>query len=94
MGASLEKWARVSQLPRLLAARSPAFSLQQTRFNEDPSKDGTARRALVPLLPPGAHVYTLEASFWAAAGAGGMEPLTPERCARVRAGCGKCVCLF
>jgi len=50
--------------PRLLDKQAPTFSLQQTRFDMDPSKEGSGRRALGELFPD-VHCYTLEVSFFA-----------------------------
>lgn len=60
----LQMVERESVFPRLLDANSPHFSFHHTRFDNDPSKEGSGRRALGELLPD-VHCYTLEVSFYA-----------------------------
>ena len=76
-----ESIEKESIFPRLLDANSRDFSFSQTRFDADPSKEGTGRRALGELLAPsGVHCYTLEVSFFAAKNEEQDEsvPFTPE----------------
>lgn len=55
-----------TRFPFLFAARSKEFSFEQSRFDSDPCKEGTGRRALGDLLGADTHCYTLEVSFFAA----------------------------
>jgi hypothetical protein len=79
--ASVARWEHESRFPRLLGARSRTFSFLQTRFNSDPSKEGTARRELGCLLGFPTHVYTLETSNYAtrSPGESACAALTPAR---------------
>merc|ERR1712196_478161 len=56
---------RDREFPRLLSARAPDFKFHQTKFDQDPSKEGTGRRELGAIMP-GVRCYTLEVSFFAA----------------------------
>ena len=81
--ASLAAWAREACFPRLLGERSPSFSLADTRFDADPAKEGTGRRALGSHVGKGgALCYTLEASFYGfapkPAGGGPHRPPAPR----------------
>jgi hypothetical protein len=44
---------------------APDFSFLQTRFDNDPGKEGSGRRALGQMCGPNVHCYTLEVSFFA-----------------------------
>lgn len=50
-------------LPRLLGTLSPDFSYEMSKFDNNASKTGSARRSMSDLLP-GVSCYTFEASFF------------------------------
>ena len=55
----------VASFPRSLGTHAAAFALTGCKFDTDPSKVGTGRRALSVALP-GVHCYTLEVSMFCA----------------------------
>eukprot|EP00903_Cladosiphon_okamuranus_P010151 g9612.t1 len=66
-----------SVFPRMLERNAPDFSFSRSRFDADPSKEGTGRRALGQLLAPDVLCYTLEVSFYASMREGvGLVPYT------------------
>eukprot|EP00753_Platysulcus_tardus_P018221 PLAT6783.1.p1 GENE.PLAT6783.1~~PLAT6783.1.p1 ORF type:complete len:613 (-),score=151.44 PLAT6783.1:86-1924(-) len=64
------------RFPALLDGISRQFSLSDTRFDTDPAKGGTGRRALGDLFAADVHCYTLEVSFFASL-ASGARKATP-----------------
>ncbi|CAN0073740.1 unnamed protein product, partial [Scytosiphon promiscuus] len=54
-----------SVFPRMLATNAPDFSFARSKFDADPNKEGTGRRALGQLLSPDVLCFTLEVSFYA-----------------------------
>lgn len=67
----------VAAFPRTLSTHARDFSMAGCKFDTDPNKAGTGRRALSELLP-GVHCYTLEVSmFCAAQGNARGEPYLP-----------------
>ena len=68
----------VAAFPRVLGRHSKDFAAAGCKFDTDPSKAGTGRRALSELLP-GVHCYTLEISMLGAAqGNVRGDPYLPE----------------
>ncbi|CAM9962503.1 unnamed protein product [Hapterophycus canaliculatus] len=49
----------------MLATNAPDFSFARSKFDADPNKEGTGRRALGQLLSPDVLCFTLEVSFYA-----------------------------
>ena len=59
---------KVSAFPKALGSLQKDFAQASCKFDTDPSKAGTGRRALSELLP-GVHCYTLEVSMFCASAA-------------------------
>ncbi|CAN0031838.1 unnamed protein product [Laminaria digitata] len=67
----------LAAFPRMLEVNAPDFSFERSRFDSDPSKEGTGRRALGQLLSPDVLCFTLEVSFYASHRNGvGLVPYT------------------
>jgi hypothetical protein len=64
-GTDPELAEREAVFPRLLDKNAPDFSFLQTRFDSDPGKEGSGRRALGEMCGSNVHCYTLEVSFFA-----------------------------
>ena len=78
MPADPKDMDKVSAFPKTLGTYAKDFSHAACKFDTDPSKAGTGRRALSELLP-GVHCYTLEVSmFCAAQGAVRGEAYVPS----------------
>eukprot|EP00118_Oscarella_pearsei_P013862 m.114717 g.114717 ORF g.114717 m.114717 type:complete len:303 (+) comp37520_c0_seq9:805-1713(+) len=59
-----ERFDRHSVFPKLLCANAADFSMDNTSYNKDAVKAGTARRFLGGCLKPRTNCYTLEVSFF------------------------------
>eukprot|EP00904_Undaria_pinnatifida_P004320 jgi/Undpi1/1388/HiC_scaffold_11.g04780.m1 len=67
----------LAAFPRMLELNAPDFSFERSRFDSDPNKEGTGRRALGQLLSPDVLCFTLEVSFYASHRDGvGLVPYT------------------
>ncbi len=50
--------------PKIMAALCPDFSMENTIYNDDEDKAGTARRFFCTSLPPEVNSFTLEVSLY------------------------------
>lgn len=71
--------------PKIMAQNCPDFSLENSIYNNDARKSGTARRFFCDHLTPEVNTYTLEASIYGYEDkeSGDVEPYSEELYCRV-----------